>query len=124
MLAALEGALYALDENRDGSGPSKQTAIDQALAAIADATAAGITPAPAEPDIHALLAERRQIAMIWGVEDVQSVRPDLTDDQAWEVLQDVDHHKDAELGITWLTLEMAAEHRFGDAPETDDAEEA
>ena len=31
----------------------------------------------------------------------------------------VDRHKDAELGITWLTLEMAAEDLFGDAPETD-----
>ena len=71
-------------------------------------------------DIHELLAQHRQIAHIWSVEDVQSVRPDLTEDQAWEVLQNVDDHKDAELGITWLTLEMAAEQRFGDAPETDD----
>ena len=52
------------------------------------------------------------------------MRPDLSDEQAWEVLQKVDHHKDAELGINWLTLEMAAEDLFGDAPETDKAEEA
>jgi hypothetical protein len=78
---------------------------------------------PPETDIHALLAERRQIAHIWSTEDVQSVRPDLSEEQAWDVLQNVDHHKDAELGITWLTLEMTAEHLFGDAPETDKAEE-
>ncbi len=75
-------------------------------------------------DILDLLAEHRQIAAIWSIEDVQSVRPDLSEEQAWEVLQTVDRHKDANLGITWLTLEMAAEHLFGDAPETDKAEEA
>ena len=80
---------------------------------------------PAEPpsmDIHELLAERRQIAHIWGIEDVQGIRPDLSEEQAWEVLQEVDHHKDAELGITWLTLEMAAGHLFGNAPETSSEE--
>jgi hypothetical protein len=57
LLAALEGALYALDENRDGSGPSKQTAIANALVAIAEAKAAGIAPTLAEP---APLQEGRQ----------------------------------------------------------------
>ena len=49
LLAALEGALYALDPNRDGAGPSKQTAIADAIAAVAEAKATGITPTPAEP---------------------------------------------------------------------------
>jgi hypothetical protein len=75
-------------------------------------------------DIHDLLRERRQIAHIWSVEDVQSIRPDLSEEQAWEVLRDVDHHKDAELGITWLTLEMAAEHLYGAAAGTDESGEA
>ncbi len=70
-------------------------------------------------DIHELLAKHRHIAAIWGIEDVQSIRPDLSEEQAWEVLQQVDRHKDAELGITWLTLELAADDLFGDAPETD-----
>ena len=38
-------------------------------------------------DIHELLAENRLIAHIWGIDDVQEQRPDLDDDQAWEVLQ-------------------------------------
>jgi hypothetical protein len=82
---------------------------------------------PAEPPempIDEILAERRQIALIWGVEDVREVRPDLSDEQCWEVLQQVDHHKEAELGINWETLEFFAEELFGDAPETDDPEEA
>src|SRR5208283_4247052 len=71
-------------------------------------------------DIHELLAKHRQIAAIWGIEDVQSIRPDLSEQQAWEVLQRVDRCMDSELGITWDTLEMAAEDLFGDAPETDE----
>jgi len=69
-------------------------------------------------DIHELLAERKQIALIWSVEDVQAVRPDLTDDQAWQVLQDVERGHDANLGVCWLTLEYVAEDLFGDALET------
>jgi hypothetical protein len=139
LLEALEAVLpYAQSEHaslfecwrRDGESVSEleaercDGAIDKATAALAEAEAAGITPAPAEPEIHALLASRRQIAHIWSIEDVQGIRPDLDGDQAWEVLQNVNRHKDAELGITWLTLEMEAEHLFGDAPETDQAEEA
>jgi hypothetical protein len=69
-------------------------------------------------DIHELLASRRQIAHIWGVEDVQQIRPDLSDDQSWKVLQDVDRHLDSELGITWLTLEATADDLF---PAPDDS---
>ena len=72
-------------------------------------------------DIDALLADRQQIALLWSIEDVQEVRPDLTDQQAWEVLQQVKHCHDCNYGVTWLTLEWVAQDLFGDAPETDDA---
>ncbi len=72
-------------------------------------------------DIHELLAERKQIAIIWSIEDVQQVRPDLTDDQAWQVLLEVDRRHDAEHGINWQSLEFVAEQLFGDAPESDEA---
>ncbi len=75
-------------------------------------------------DIHALLAKRQQIAAIWSIEDVQELRPDLTADQAWEVLQEVDRQHNADAGINWQTLEDAADGLFGSAPETDAAEEA
>ena len=96
----------------------------KARTAIAEAKTAGILPASADIDIHGLLADRRQIAVIWSVEDVRGIRPDLTEEQCWKVLQAVDRHQHAELGITWLTLELAAEDAFGDAPETGQAEEA
>ncbi len=72
-------------------------------------------------DIDALLADRKQIALIWSIEDVQQVRHDLTDEQAWEVLQQVKNDHDATLGVTWDTLEWAAKDLFGAAPETGDA---
>ena len=56
-------------------------------------------------DVYELLGQRKQIAVIWSIEDVQQVRPDLTDDQAWQVLVEVDRRNDAELGINWQTLE-------------------
>jgi hypothetical protein len=75
-------------------------------------------------DIHAILAERKEIAIIWSIEDVQFMRPDLTDDQAWQVLGQVKRHHDAEFGVNWQTLECVAEDLCGDAPETDLASEA
>jgi uncharacterized protein (DUF4213/DUF364 family) len=74
-----------------------------------------------EIDVHDLLARRKQIAVIWDVEDVQEVRPDLTDEQAWEVLKQTRHQHDATLGINWETLEFTAQMLFGDAPESNEA---
>jgi len=76
-----------------------------------------------EIDVHELLSGRKQIAAIWSVEDVQGIRPDLTDDQAWEVLYQVGRKHDAEYGINWTTLECMADMLFGTAPETTNQEE-
>jgi len=43
---------------------------------------------------------------------VKHIRPDLTDDQAWEVLEQVGDKHDAEWGITWTTLETVADDLF------------
>src|SRR5258707_14357108 len=60
-------------------------------------------------DLHELLAQNRQIAHIWGTGDVREVRPDLDDDQAWEVLQAVDKRLDSEQGICRETIEIVAD---------------
>jgi hypothetical protein len=62
--------------------------------------------------VHDLLAKHRQIAAIWSIEDVQGIRSDLTDDQAWEVLERVGDKHDAAWGITWITLEIVAGDLF------------
>jgi hypothetical protein len=99
-------------------------ALGNAWAAIAEAKAIGVVTNPAEIDIHALLAARRQIASVWSVEDVQEVRPDLTKDQSWEVLQQAKDQHNADIGISWDVLQMHAAELFGSAPKTDEAEEA
>lgn len=72
-------------------------------------------------DIEGVLAKRNQIAIIWNIEDVQEVRPHLTEEQAWQVLQASKCQHDANLGINWHTLESHADFLFGDAPEASEA---
>jgi hypothetical protein len=60
-------------------------------------------------DVQDLLARQRQIAVIWSTDDVWSVRSDLSEDQCWEVLKQVEHYHDANQGISWATLEIIAE---------------
>jgi hypothetical protein len=123
LLAALETASNCMAYDPDEGDATEMRVFGQIRTAIAEANAVGISPVPGEPDVHAYLAERRKIAVIWAIEDVQEIRPGVTDDQVWEVLQNVHHYKDAEQGICWLTLEMAADDLFGSAPETDEAKE-
>lgn len=68
-----------------------------------------------EIDIHTFLAQSRQIAIVWSIEDVKEVRPHLTDNQAWEVLQLVEQSHDANFGVSWETFDSAAQSLFGDA---------
>lgn len=63
------------------------------------------------------LAERRMIAVVWEAGDVQEVRPDLTDEQAWEVLRAARQEHDAGLGINWDVLECHADMLFPEPAE-------
>ena len=59
---------------------------------------------------------KRQIAVIWDVEDVQSIRGDLTAEQAFAVLQHAHKGHDADMGINWDVLKSWAQNLF---PEND-----
>lgn len=48
----------------------------------------------------------------WHIEDVQSVRPDLNEAQAADVLEAVADNFDASLGISWFTIEFWADELF------------
>ena len=63
-------------------------------------------------DIHELLAQRREVAVIWAIEDVQSVREDLSDDQAWEVLLQCKRVHDCNHGFTWELIEVVSDTMF------------
>lgn len=69
---------------------------------------------PYEIDVHELLASRKQVAVIWSVEDVQSVRPDLTDEQSWEVLKECNSRHDCEIGMNWMSIDYMADELFPD----------
>ncbi len=52
------------------------------------------------------------IAIIWSVEDVQEVRPDLSDDKALKVLHSVKRHHDASNGVNWCVLQCIADDLY------------
>lgn len=52
------------------------------------------------------------ISVSWHISDVQAVRPDLTDDQAREVLSYAKRKHDAEIGINWDVLKSIANMKF------------
>ena len=54
------------------------------------------------------------IAVVWHIEDVLQVRPDLNKNQAWEVLRLVKKSHDANVGINWEVISATAEVLFGE----------
>ena len=56
--------------------------------------------------------EDDEIAIVWSVADVLEVRPDLTEDQAYEVLQLTKDKHDATIGINWDVLAVHAEWEY------------
>lgn len=61
-----------------------------------------------------------EITITWHVDDVLSVRPDLTKEQAREVLYELDHNHDANIGISWEVIDIIAEGMFERPKESDD----
>jgi hypothetical protein len=59
------------------------------------------------------------IILTWATDDVLSIRPDLTEEQAAQVLAAADRRHDADTGINWDVLEFHAEWLF---PSTDTEE--
>jgi hypothetical protein len=55
---------------------------------------------------------KNSIFIEWCIDDVKDVREDLDDEQAMEVLEFVKDKHDANLGVTWETLQYAADHLF------------
>lgn len=64
-----------------------------------------------------LIDNRDTIALIWCIDDVLEIRPDLTEEQAGKVLTRVEDIHDASIGVSWDTLQCVADDMF---PEVDD----
>ena len=56
--------------------------------------------------------EYNSIAIIWEIDDVKSIRPDLTDDECMEVLEYAGRKHDANIGITYDALEWNCDYLF------------
>jgi len=46
----------------------------------------------------------KTISIVWGTDDVKEIRPDLTDEQAWEVLKEAEHFHDANNTVIFTSL--------------------
>lgn len=101
--AAIDGATGEFDVER--------TELHTAFACAREVLATG-----ARLDVHELLAARKQVAVVWDIEDVQGGRPDLTDDQAWEVLEECRRKHDCESGFTWTYIKDMAGIVFPERP--------
>lgn len=58
--------------------------------------------------------ETNTVVDVWHVDDVFNQRPDLTEDQACEVLASIAHNFDANIGINWYVIDSAAEYLFSE----------
>jgi len=65
-----------------------------------------------DAEIRAYLDTTGRIAIFWGIDDVKSVRPDLTDDQCMQVLDRCEHEHDAGIGINWDVIQFHADFMF------------
>lgn len=54
----------------------------------------------------------RAVLFTWCVDDVQSVRPDLNDGQAMQVLEYCHDQHDANIGMNWMFIEYTADDLF------------
>lgn len=50
-----------------------------------------------------------EIAIYWHIDDIQSIRPDLTKHQARKVLKHLKDNHDASIGIHWEIIEIVAD---------------
>ena len=53
-----------------------------------------------------------EISIKWNIDDVLSVRPNLTKIQASEVLEQLDRKHDANIGINWGVIEIVSDMLF------------
>jgi hypothetical protein len=112
LATAAEDLDAAMDDATAEFAPER-TELAAACRHARDALATGL-----RLDVHQLLAARRQVAVIWSIEDVLAVRSDLTDDQAWEVLERCYDKHDCEWGFTWQYIEDVADILFPEQPST------
>lgn len=74
-------------------------------------------------DVDHCLAQHHTIAFTWHIDDVKQQRPDLDDEQCWQVLKECRQHHNATIGMNWDVIDCVADMLFGSAPEDADCTE-
>ena len=74
-------------------------------------------------NLAAILDPFKEAAIVWSAHDVLDVRPDLTLEQASEVLHHVIRQHDANHGIGWDDFEYFAATLFGEPAPVSDSDE-
>jgi hypothetical protein len=74
----------------------------------------GHLPDEQELDLHDLLAEEHAIALIWDTGMLLSHYPHLSEEQAWDVLQECERNYNAEHGLTWDDVTEVISERYPD----------
>lgn len=59
------------------------------------------------------------IAIEWTIDDVLDIRPDLSRDEARQVLREVDEEHDAEIGINIFVIQDTADRMFEEKTDDD-----
>jgi hypothetical protein len=54
----------------------------------------------------------KKISIKWHIDDVLSIRPHLTNLQAYEVLEHILIHHDANVGVNWGVIETVSDTIF------------
>ena len=115
-LAWLATAVEDFDDAMDDM--SGRLAAERTELAAACRHARDVITTGSRIDVQQLLRARRQVAVVWNIEDVKHLRPDLTDDQAWDVLEQAYDVHDCEWGFTWTHLQTVADDMFPEQPST------
>ena len=68
-------------------------------------------------ELAPILEPAGEVAWVWTVEDIEYIRPDLTREQAIELLHYAYVHHDSGVGLNWNVLEDHAETLFGEEPD-------
>ena len=95
----------------------KSFQIDRIVRALAEA---GVVTEAAKAAEVLKEAFKDEIHIVWSVDDVQTINSKLTDEEARDVLEEIERSHDCEQGITWDTIR---EFTDSDEDEEDDEED-
>jgi len=97
---------------RTGLGPMLPASLNDVVVVSADDPEGTLSKST---NATALFASRGEVPFVWSIYDVRRVRPDLSDREAFAVLEALRLGHDSDYGVNWDTISYAAETLFGES---------